>query len=426
MDRPSRLFNRHFVLLWQGQFVSQLGSELHMIATMFWLKHATGSASLMGLIMMLAMLPAVLLGPIAGAAADRYARRTTIIVADFARGATVLSLAALMLLAPEATRLGVVWIVAIAVVNGTLAAFFRPAIAAAVPEIVPRERIAAANSLEQAAAQVAVFFGQGLGGVLFRLLGAPLLFFANGVSYLVSGLSACFIRIPQALPERTTTLRSTLASFRLEILEGLRFIRAQRGMLDVILAATLINFLLAPFGVLLPFYVEDFLGRTTDWFGFLLAAIGVGALLGYAVAGALRVTPRVRSWLIVIPLTLVGLSFAALGLTRTPWVALGIMLLTGIETGLINVYLVTILQVTTPAEIRGRVFGVLATLAAGLMPIGMGLAGVVADLAGRNVPLIFLVCGVAATALMGWLAMRRDFRAYLQREERQADPPPRP
>ncbi|MBM3317057.1 MAG: MFS transporter [Candidatus Eisenbacteria bacterium] len=413
---PARLLNRHFVLLWQGQFISQIGSELHMVATLFWLKHATGSASLMGVIMMLAMLPAVLLGPVAGAAADRYSRRSTIILTDFARGVTVLSLAAILFLAPQSPRLGVVWIVAVAVVNGTLAAFFRPAIAASVPEIVPRERIASANSLAQAAAQVAVFFGQGMGGVLFRLLGAPLLFLINGVSYLVSGASACFIRIPQRLPEKTGTLRATLVSFGVEILAGLRFIRSQRGMLDVILAATLVNFLLAPFSVLMPFYVEDFLHRPPDWFGFLLAAVGAGALLGYALAGALRLTPRARAWLIVVPLTLIGVSFAALGLTRSSWVALAIMGLIGIETGLINVLLVTILQVTTPTEIRGRVFGVLATLAAGLAPIGMGLAGVIADLAGRNVPLIFLVCGVASTAVMGVLAWRPRFRGFLMRE----------
>jgi MFS transporter, DHA3 family, macrolide efflux protein len=417
MDRPARLLNRHFVLLWLGQWVSQLGNELHTIAVMFWLKHATGSASLMGAIMMVAMLPAVILGPVAGVFADRYSRRTTIIVADFARGLSVLALALALFVAPRATSLGVACIVTAAIVNGIFGAFFRPALAAAVPELVPRERVASANSLASASAQVALFFGQGLGGVLFRLLGAPVLFLADGISFLVSAASACLVRIPQVLPERTATAREMLRAFRGDMLEGLRFIRAQRGMLDVILAATLINFLLAPFGVLLPFYVEDFLAAPPDWFGFLLAAIGVGSLIGYALAGALRVTPRVRGLLVIAALTLIGVSIAALGLTRSRPVALAIMTLTGIESGFFNVCLVTVLQLATPTEIRGRVFGVLGTLAAGLMPIGMGLAGVIADLVHRNVPLIFLVCGAAATATMGALAWRAGFREFVAREE---------
>jgi DHA3 family macrolide efflux protein-like MFS transporter len=416
MERPTKLFNHHFVLLWLGQWVSQIGNELHMIAIMFWLKHTIGSASMMGVIMMVATLPAVVLGPVAGVFADRYSRRTTIIIADAVRGLMVLSLAAVLLAAPQTKQLCVIWIFIVAVVNGILGAFFRPAISAAVPELVPRERIAAANSVEQASAQVALFFGQGLGGMLFRVLGAPVLFLVNGISYLVSAASACLIRIPQVLPEKVATLRETLGTFRHDLVEGLRFIRAQRGMLDVIFAATLINFLLAPFGVLLPFYIEDFLGKTTDWFGFLLAAIGVGSLVGYALAGALRVSPRVRALLVISSLTSIGVSFAALGLTRSAFVALGIMFVTGVESGFINVYLVTILQLTTPTEIRGRVFGVLTTLAAGLMPIGMGLSGVIADLANRNVPLIFLVCGVASTAVMMALAWRRAFREFLMRE----------
>ena len=105
MTKPTKLFNRHFVLLWQGQFVSSMGSQAFSIAMMFWIKHATESATLMGLIMMVSQIPAVLLGPLGGSFADRHSRRSIIIWCDLLRGLLVLSLAAVMFLDPGATDL---------------------------------------------------------------------------------------------------------------------------------------------------------------------------------------------------------------------------------------------------------------------------------------------------------------------------------
>src|SRR5438874_13569547 len=86
---PKRTMNRNFVFLWQGQVVSQIGTQLFQVIVVLSLKHATESATLVGLLMMAATVPALLLGPLGGAVVDRYSRRAVLITGDFIRGITL-------------------------------------------------------------------------------------------------------------------------------------------------------------------------------------------------------------------------------------------------------------------------------------------------------------------------------------------------
>jgi DHA3 family macrolide efflux protein-like MFS transporter len=416
---PTRLFNRNFTLLWQAQTVSQIGNQLHAVAMMFWVKHATGSATLMGTLMMVAMLPGVLLGPLGGTLADRFSRRAIIVSSDLVRGLLVLSLAALLFLRPHATTLLVTWLFVIGISAAVLGAFFRPAISAAIPDLVPRERLPAANSLTQSTYQLTTFVGQGIGGTLFRLLGAPLLFLIDGLTYIACAGTEWFVRIPQRLPEQTGSARQFFAQFAAETRAGFSYVWEHRGLRSLFGAAALLNFLFSPIAVMMPFYVEDYLHTapgvpaTPDWLGFLLAALGVGSLIGYALAGVLRLPGRKRAALAIASLFLVCLTLGAAGLTNRAFAALALFLVMGVGSGIVNIGIATTLQLTTPTEIRGRVFGLLGTLAGGLTPIGMGLAGVVIDAVGHNIPLIFRICGLAATLVMVPIALDRSFWSFL-------------
>ncbi len=416
MSAPRRLMNRNFVLLWQGQLVSQFGSQAFTIAMMFWLKHATGSATFMGVVLMVSMLPMVILSPIGGAVADQVSRRKIIIVCDLVSGLSVLSFAGMMFLVPDSTGLLLGWLFGVAIISGVVRAFFTPAIAAAIPSLVPEDKVAAANSLNESSTEISTLLGQGIGGVLYRVLGAPVLFLIDGITYLVSALSEMFIKIPQTLPDEPVTWRDARRKMGDDLRAGLGFILKRRGMRNLMITAAVINFFAMPFFVLLPFYVEDSLASTTDWYGYLLAGFGAGGILGYLLAGALKLPGRVRGPLMLLCLVLVSAGMGMLGVAPTTWHALALFAMTGVAHGFFHVGMITILQLGTPEDLRGRVFGVLQTLVMGLTPISMGLTGVVADLLDQNARLMFSLCGVVLLVAALAAAFDKSTRQFLSYE----------
>jgi MFS family permease len=410
---PARLWNRNFFLLWQGQTVSQLGNEAFLIATAFWIKETTGSATLMGLMMACASLPSVLLAPFGGTFADRHSRVRIMIGCDLLAGLATLGLGLALLFGPGRTSVLIPLLFAVAIFGGVIRAFFMPAIQAAIPDLVPPERLPAANSLNQFSVQTSVFAGQAVAGVLYRYLGAAMLFTLDGLSYLFAGISEMFIADTFKKPERAPASGGVFREFLRETLAGLRYVGRQAGMRDFVLVACLLNFLGMPLFVLLPFYVEKALGAGADWYGFLLAAMSIGAVLGYVLAASLSLRGPARGWTLVCGLLFGPLLFSAVGFVHFRWLAMALCFGSGLALGLVNIYLITLLQISTPAELRGRVLGLLATLGGGLVPLGMALGGWLGELTGKNIPLIFGGSGALSVLVTLALATRKECRKFL-------------
>ncbi len=423
MEQPTKLLNRNYLLLWLGQFVNRLGTQGFTVAMLFWIKHATDSATLMGLLQMLAWLPAVILGPIGGTLADRHSRRKIIIFSDILRGLAILSLASLTFLAPEATQTTIVWLFVVSILIALVTTFFDPAIAASIPDLVPAKRVAGANSLGQLSFQLSTFIGQGLGGTFFRLLGAPVLFLINGLTYLFAATSESFVVIPQVIPEKSSDWKEQFFEFGQDILEGLRYVWRKRGLRELVFVSAFLNFFTAPITFLLPFYVEDVLKVVIDWYGFLSAAYVVGTLMGFVLAGATQLSGQARSKLMVLFIVLESAGYGVLGLIKSPETAMMLAFAGGFTSGFVMVNITTILQITTPGAIRGRVLGLLGTIAGILSPFAVGLAGVVADLVNQNIPLIYVTCGVITMVLSILVSLSREFRNFLAYEREDESPP---
>ncbi len=411
---PSRrLWNRNFTLLWIGQTVSNFGSPAFNIGAMFWMMKVTGSASLMGLLATVSMLPGVLLAPFGGAFADRHSRIRIAVISDLVAGLAVLAFALMVWWRPDDQGLMIPLLFIVSLILGVVRAFFGPAVQAAIPDLVPAEKLAAANSVNQLGFQASIFSGQALGGVLYTFLGAPALFLIDGLSYLFA--TGCTAVIPRDTPP-VIARDGTIHPFR-QLLrdtgEGVRFVWSNTGMRDFVLMASIVNFLAAPAFILFPFFVDLYMKVGAQWYGFIVAAISVGSVLGFVLAGALPLKGAQRGRALLTAMLAYPTFASLLIFLRSPIPVLLAVGASGIAVGFINVFFITSLQSSTPPELRGRVMGFLGTLSGGLMPLGMALGGVAGDLTDKNVPLIIGVCAALILLVTLVLGFRRPCREFL-------------
>jgi predicted MFS family arabinose efflux permease len=162
-----------------------------------------------------------------------------------------------------------------------------------------------------------------------------------------------------------------------------------------------VNCLFMPVFVLLPFYVRDILGRGPEWYGFLLAGSGAGALLGSIAAGVwlTRAPAGVR----VIRVCVGGIAGCVLlvAMTPLPSLALAAFIGVGAMSSIVNVTVMTAFQSAVPSDLRGRVMSLVIAVSTAAVPIGMALGGVMGDLWRGSLPLVFAGCGIAIAMLTG-------------------------
>ncbi|MDA8163486.1 MAG: MFS transporter [Desulfobacteraceae bacterium] len=419
MPKAARLLNVNFVLLWQGQIVSLAGTSLSRIALTLWIAEATGSPTLMGTIMMVASLPGLVMVPLGGVFADRCSRKNVLVCCDLVNGGLAVLLGAAIYAAAESLKLAIAAVLLASLGMSVADSLFVPAVNAFIPDLVPSEKLLAANAFSNTSIQVAGLAGKVAGGALYRLLGAPLILLADGITFLASAISESFIREPRSPKEKSVP--PTPKNFLAEAKEGLAYIWARPGLWAAVLVSAGLHFFLEPLFVLLPFYVRDprYLGASADWYGYILAGFGIGTLTGFWLASLLAKGAQGRR---TVPLVIgsqaaAGVGIALMGYLLHPVAILALMTGIGFLFGMAGNFLSTVLQTGVPNEVRGRVLAVATTLAMSLAPLAMGLGGVMADRLGR-IDLILAGCGLAlaggapATATMG------SYRRFLAGEER--------
>jgi MFS transporter, DHA3 family, macrolide efflux protein len=396
--QPALWANRNFVLLWTGQFVSQVGDRLAMVAFPWLVYTTTGSTLSTGLVLAIYTLPYVLFGMFAGLAIDRFDKRRMMLGAELAR-------VALVLLVPLAAESALWLVFVLSFCLASLTVLFDPAKLSLLPDIVPRGQLMRANSLLATAETLTEIVGYAGAGFLLAAVSTTAAFRLDAISFLFSAVTLALMAYRP--PARAAAERAA-RSFGREVRAGFAYMRAHRGLL----ANTLLTVALA-FGVgacypLTFFLAVDVLDGGTRAFGIFEAALAVGYLTGaLAVAWLAKRLPLGRA--ILVGFALVGAGMAALAAPERVWMAAVIFAIVGVFNAAALISVDTYVQQTVPAHIRGRVWGSRFTLTQGAYAVSVLGAGALAGVVDVRVLLVAFGLVVAVPALLAFfVASLRD------------------
>jgi MFS family permease len=393
-----RLFRR----LWLGQAVSQFGDALYALIFLFVVDRLTGSSAMVGYVSALQALPYLLFSPYAGAVADRLDRRIVMLLSD------VLSIVILLVLAGCLIATGsapIPLIFACAFLLASVNVFFAPAKSAAIASLVPADRLMEANSLSAATQNLMPMLGIALSG---GLLGAvyrafPDAFFLsailiNAATFVVS--AGAIAGLPSLRPDRDEAKTSVMTDVR----EGLAYVKGLHVVKVALVLGLLINLFVSPFMVV---YVT----ANRQWFGgdFVTLAAFEFSFVAAMVVGSLvvgRMAIKRVGLAFAFGILVVGLGVAMMAYAPVFWPFLLLNLVCGLALPLAQIPIGTYMQLAVPDAYRGRVNSLAMMLSMGIMPFGMGIAGLLLDAIGLVAMFLAMGGGMALVALAGLLDRR--------------------
>ncbi|MDH3606991.1 MAG: MFS transporter, partial [Acidimicrobiia bacterium] len=363
------LRHARFRSLWMASVVSNVGSFLQSVAAGWLMLELTHSALWVGLMAASSTLPLLFLALPAGALADMVDRRKILLISQGLMGSAAFGMALLAFFDLITPGL----LLTLGLLLGTGLALNIPAWQAMVPDLVPRGLVASAVALNSVSFNVARAVGPALGGLIVATAGPDLAFFINGASFIgVIGVVLSW-RGVEAQAEAPDSMRSAIAL-------GLRFARFTPPFRRLLAVAAGFALTSATVQSLLPNVTEEGLAGGATLYGFLLGAMGLGALA----AAFSRQTMQRRLGRLMAPVSMIGFGMAGLGVGFSRQAAL--TALSMFVAGIFWVWTLSTLNATVqllaPGWIRGRAMSLYTLAFVGILPVGSIIGGAIGDLIG--------------------------------------------
>jgi MFS family permease len=406
------LQHRNFRLLWFGQLISFSGSMMQQAAILWHVSLLVPSdrrGLALGIVGLVRVGPIVVFSLLSGVAADALDRRRLMMVTQISAGLVALVLAALTF-----AGVTVVWpVYLLAALGAAAGAFDGPARQALIPNLVPREHLPNALSLNQIMFQSAAVVGPSIGGVLIATLGVGWAYLFNAISFLFVIAALLMMRDVPVIDAHERAAASFGAAR-----EGLRFVFSS----PIIRATMLLDFAATFFAsatALLPIFAQDVLHVGANGYGWLYAAPSVGSLLAGAIM--MRAVEHIerRGVVLLWAIAVYGLATVAFGLSSVFWLTFVCLAVTGAADAVSTILRNIIRQLMTPDRLRGRVTSVNMIFFMGGPQLGELEAGLVANWRGAPFAVVtggvgtLIAASVVASAVPALRHYRRRGEAHL-------------
>lgn len=392
MNRPFRaLAHRDFRLFVLGQSAGILGYWIQLLAVHWLMYKLTGSALLLGLTVFAAQIPVLILGPIAGAIADRVDRHAAFVIVQILQAVQAFAMAALAYLEVIAP-----WhMIALAVFLGATIAVELPVRHAYLPDLLgDREDLSNAVAVTSFVGSAGRLVGPSIAGIVISVFSEATCFLINGLSYFI--VLATLMAIRRRPHKRSGEPQRVFRDLR----EGALYAWRSRPIRALLSALAIVSFMATPYQPLMPAFVAEAFQGGPETLGFLVAAAGLGALAGTGYLST-RASTRGLTGLIIIATGCAGAALLAFAYVRWYPLSLALMAITGFGILATSVSVNMILQSIVSDAMRGRVMSLYTAAFMGVSPLGSFVAGAAADRIGTaNTLALGGICCVLACCVL--------------------------
>jgi MFS family permease len=401
------LKHRNFRLFFGGQSISLIGTWMTRIATSWLVFRLTGSALLLGTVSFAGQIPTFIFAPIAGVWVDRLDRRQVLVWTQTFSMIQSLALAGLTL----SHHITIHWILGLSIMQGLINAFDMPGRQSFMVQMVEDRRdLSNAIAINSSMVNMARLVGPSLAGMLIAVTSEGWCFLIDGISYLAVIASLLLMRLNIAPIRRH--VNSTLTDMK----EGWTYVSEFVPVRTILLLFAVVSLMGMPFVVLMPIFAAKVLHGGPHTLGFLMGAMGVGALIS---ALALAARKSVLGLVRMIPMAaaVFGLGLIGFGLSRVFWLSMIMVLIAGMGMMQGMAGSNTIIQTVVSEDKRGRVMSYYTMAFVGMAPFGSLLAGSMAHAVGAPWTVIANGSAVLLGAAWFWTqlpAVRRAIRPIYQ------------
>jgi MFS family permease len=380
--------SKNFRIFYAGQGLALLGNWIQSVAMSWLVYRITGSALLLGVTAGAQQLPVLFLSPIAGVWADRVNRRRLLVIIQTVAFAQALTLALLTF----ADVIRVPYLIGLALLLGITTSFETPTRQAFLLELIHhREDLPNAIALQSMLFQCTRLVGPSLAGLLLAVLGEAWCFLANALCYLAIITTYAIVRVSPREPPQTGV------EWWRQLAIGFSYAFGYTGTRRLLLLLMMVGFFSAPWQSLMPIFAGETFSGDSKTFGFLIGAVGMGAVMGTFVLAA-RKSVRGLGRVIAATTITAGAALIGFSLSGTLWVSLVFLAVFGAGLVVTAASINTVLQTLSDEDKRARIISMYVTCFLGFAPIGNFTAGAVAESIGVHYTL--LACG-AIVAVAG-------------------------